>query len=99
MDKKLRKIYFSLVVMIIVVTPLSTSAQEVNVGLTEGTVGFTKTFKSMEKPPKVEISHEEIFPLEDRALPRTGDRQSYLGAIGMVLITLMFGLIYLRKVS
>jgi hypothetical protein len=92
----MKKFLISLGLLIVIVSPLSIVAKESAARTTEGTVGFTGTFPSKEKPT-VSPSQNEIIPLGNKELPKTGARDSPLGWIGLSLLNLMVGLIYLKR--
>ncbi|MCT0016608.1 LPXTG cell wall anchor domain-containing protein [Lactococcus lactis subsp. lactis] len=83
--------------LIVIASPFSISAQEATVRTTQGTVGFTGTFPSKEKP-KSSSSQKLIVSSGNKELPKTGENNaSSIEWIGLGLFNLTTGLVYLRR--
>ncbi|AYF99904.1 LPXTG cell wall anchor domain-containing protein [Lactococcus allomyrinae] len=97
MNKRMKKFFISMGFLIVIAYPFSISAQEATVRTTQGTVGFTGTFPSKEKPIS-SSSQKPIASSGNKELPKTGESNaSSMEWIGLGLLNLTAGLVYLRR--
>lgn len=93
----MKKFFISLGFLIVIASPFSISAQEATERTTQATVGFTGTFPSKEQPIS-SSSQKPIVSSGNKELPKTGENNtSSMEWIGLGLLNLTAGLVYLRR--